>query len=70
MTDPLAKTRIEVNGTLMTQSEWKDYMQECPHERFAYPDVTLMDGSRMAICERCKFIQHEAIAKMLEGEND
>lgn len=68
--DTLTETRIEVNGTFMTRSEWKEFMNECPHERFVHPGVTLMDGSPMSICERCKFIQHEAIAKMIEGENN
>jgi hypothetical protein len=63
-------TRVEVNGVMMTRREWKEFMDECPHERFAHPGVTLMDGSPMSICERCKFIQHEAIAKMIEGENN
>lgn len=60
--------KIEVNGILMTRQEWKEYMMhDCPHEKFSYPGVELMDGSKMAICDRCKFIQHEAIAKMIEG---
>lgn len=60
--------RVEVNGELMTRRQWKDFMAACPHEHFSYPGVTLMDGSPMAICDRCKFIQHAAIAKMIEGE--
>lgn len=60
--------RVEVNGVMMTRREWKEYMEDCPHEKFSHPGVTLMDGSRMSICDRCKFIQHEAIAKMIEGE--
>lgn len=63
MTD---ETKIEVNGTLMTRQEWKAFMDACPHESFAHVGVALMDGSRMSICERCKQIQHEAIAKMIE----
>lgn len=62
--------RVEVNGVLMTRHEWKRYMEDCPHEKFSHPGVTLMDGSRMSICERCKYIQHEAIAKIIEGETD
>lgn len=62
--------KVEVNGILMTRREWKEYMEDCPHEKFSYPGVTLMDGSRMAICERCKFIQHEAIARMIEQGGD
>ncbi len=60
--------RIEVNGVLMTRREWKHFMEECPHESFSHPGVELMDGSRMSICDRCKFIKHEEIAKMIEGE--
>jgi hypothetical protein len=60
--------KVEVNGVIMTRREWKEFMDDCPHERFAHPGVALMDGSPMSICERCKFIQHEAIAKMIEGE--
>lgn len=59
--------KIEVNGVMMTRREWKHYMEDCPHEHFTHPGVTLMDGSPMSICDRCKFIQHEAIAKMIEG---
>lgn len=58
--------KVEVNGVLMTRREWKRFMDECPHEHFEHPGVTLMDGSRMSICKRCKQIQHEAIAKMIE----
>lgn len=58
--------KIEVDGKMMTRREWKHFMEDCPHEHFAHPGVELMDGSRMSICERCKFIQHEAIAKMIE----
>lgn len=60
--------KVEVNGVMMTRREWKEYMDECPHESFAHVGVALMDGSRMSICERCKFIQHEEIAKIIEGE--
>lgn len=63
-----APPKVKVNGVMMTQREWKDYMQECPHEEFSHPGVELMDGSRMSICKRCKFIQHEEIAKLIEGE--
>lgn len=63
-----SEPKIEVNGELMTRHEWKRYMDECPHAHFAYPGVTLMDGAPMAICERCKFIQHEEIARIIEGE--
>lgn len=52
----------------MTRREWKQFINDCPHEHFAHPGVTLMNGSRMSICERCKFIQLEAIAKMIERE--
>lgn len=62
--------KVEVNGVLMTRREWKRFMEECPHESFSHPGVTLMDGSRMSICDRCKFIQHEAIAKMIENGED
>lgn len=57
---------VEVNGVQMTPSEWKTFMEDCPHESFSHPGVELMDGSRMSICDRCKFIQHEAIAKIIE----
>ena len=60
--------KIEVNGVMMTRREWKHYMEDCPHESFSHPGVELMDGSRMSICDRCKFIQHEEIAKLIEGE--
>lgn len=70
MVAELKDERVEVNGTMMTRSEWREFMHECPHEHFSYPGVELMDGSKMAICDRCKFIQHEAIAKMIEGEED
>jgi hypothetical protein len=63
-----AEPKIEVNGVMMTRREWKHYMEDCPHESFSHPGVTLMDGSRMSICDRCKFIQHEEIAKIIEGE--
>lgn len=53
----------------VSRREWKDYMDECTHEHWTYPDVKLMDGSLMAICNRCKFIQHAPIAKLIEGEN-
>lgn len=59
---------IEVNGIKMSRMEWKHYVADCPHEKFTYPGVKLMNGSLMAICDRCKFIQHEAIAKIIEGE--
>lgn len=62
--------RIEVNGTMMTRTEWRQFMKECPHEHFSHPGVTLMDSSPMSICDRCKFIQHEAIAKMIEQGDD
>lgn len=61
--------KIEVNGVMMTRREWKQYMEDCPHEHFIHPGVELIDGARMSICDRCKFIQHEAIAKLIEGEN-
>lgn len=61
------ETRVEVNGVLMTRQEWKRYMDQCSHKHFTHPGVELMDGSRMSICNRCKFIQHESIAKMIEG---
>jgi hypothetical protein len=64
----LKDDRVEVNGILMSIGEWKVYIEDCPHEHFTHPGVTLMDGSRMSICNRCKYIQHEAIAKMIEGE--
>ena len=60
--------KVEVNGIKMTRREWKEFMEDCPHESFTHPGVTLMDGSPMSICDRCKFIQHESIAKMIEGE--
>lgn len=60
--------RIEVNGVMMTRGEWRDYMSACPHPKFSYPDVELMDGSKMAICERCKYVQHAPIAKIIEQE--
>ena len=63
-----AEYRIEVDGKMMTRQEWKRFMEDCPHEKFAHPGVKLMDGSKMSICERCKYIQHEAIAKMIERE--
>jgi hypothetical protein len=59
--------RVEVNDIMMTRAEWKDYINDCPHEHWTHPGVTLMDGSPMSICDRCKFIQHEAIAKIIEG---
>lgn len=61
-----AEHRVEVNGIWMTRREWKEYMEDCPHEHFSHPGVTLMDGSPMSICDRCKFIQHTPIAKMIE----
>lgn len=60
--------KIEVNGVMMTRREWKHFMDDCPHESFSHPGVTLLDGCRMSICNRCKFIQHEGIAKLIEGE--
>lgn len=60
--------KVEVNGVMMTRGEWKQFMEDCPHEKFAHVGVELMDGSKMSICERCKYIQHEAIAKIIEGE--
>ena len=63
-----AEPKIEVNGVVMTRRAWKHYMDDCPHESFSHVDVELMDGSRMSICDRCKFIQHEEIAKLIEGE--
>jgi hypothetical protein len=62
------EAKIEVNGIMMTRQEWREYMNDCPHESFSHPGVELMDGSRMSICDRCKFIQHEEIAKIIEGE--
>lgn len=62
--------KVEVNGVMMTRQEWKHYMEDCPHESFSHPGVELMDGSRMSICDRCKFIQHEEIAKLIEGESN
>lgn len=62
----VTEPKVEVNGVMMTRQEWKHFMEDCPHEHFAHPGVELMDGSQMSICERCKFIQHEAIAKMIE----
>ena len=62
--------RVEVNGIMMTRQEWKHYMEDCSHESFTHPGVTLMNGSPMSICNRCKYIQHEAVAKMIEGENN
>jgi hypothetical protein len=59
---------IEVNSVMMTRREWKHYMEDCPHEKFAHPTVTLMDSSPMSICVRCKYIEHETIAKLIEGE--
>lgn len=64
------ESKIEVNGILMTRQEWKEYVEECPHEHFSHPGVELMNGSKMSICDRCKFIQHEAIAKMIEKGDD
>jgi hypothetical protein len=58
----------EVNGIQMTRQEWKEFVEDCPHEKFSYPGVKLMDGTLMAICNRCKVIQIEAVAKMIERE--
>lgn len=60
--------KVEVNDVMMTHAEWKVYVHECPHESFTHPGVMLMDGSPMSICNRCKFIHHEPIAKMIERE--
>lgn len=59
---------IDINGVMMLYAEWKEYMHSCPHEHWTHAGVKLMDGSKMSICDRCKFIQHEAIAKIIEGE--
>lgn len=59
---------IKVNGIKMSRQEWKHYMDDCPHDKFSYPGAKLMDGSLMAICDRCKFMQHEPIAKIIEGK--
>lgn len=64
------EAKIEVNGIMMTRQEWREYMNDCPHESFSHPGVELMDGSRMSICDRCKYIQHEEIAKMIEVGED
>lgn len=68
MTD--TEQKVEVDGKMMTRWEWKEFMDNCPHEHFAHVGVELMDGSRMSICERCKFIHHEAIAKIIEGKDE
>lgn len=60
------KVVVEVNGMDMTRSEWKNYMNDCPHEHFTHAEARLMDGSKMSICNRCKYIQHEGIAKLIE----
>lgn len=59
----------EVNGVEMTRGEWKLYMEDCPHEHWAHGCARLMDGSKMSICERCKYITHESIAKIIEEKN-
>jgi len=61
---------IEVDGVKMTRAEWKAMIESCPHEEWAHVGVRLMDGSPMSICKRCKFIQHEAIAKIIEGQEE
>lgn len=66
--DPAAETKIEVNGTMMTRSEWREFQHECHHSTWSHPGVRLMDGSEMSICTRCLLIQHTPIAKMIEQE--
>lgn len=61
---------VEVAGVMMTRGEWKVFIDHCPHEHFTHAGVELMDGSKMSICDRCKFIQHEAIAKIIEGQEE
>lgn len=67
---PAPEPRTEVSGVMMTRPEWKRFMEQCPHEHFTHAGVELMDGSPMSICDRCKFIQHEAIAKIIEGQEE